>query len=175
MKNLFDEEIQKPVLLDRGVLAKVFHKCFSESDERAFAGMLTNPFEAIISFAKLCQLPPERLLPTTGSLITSPPYYDTERYSDELTQSCNRYKSYEEWVEKFFTVLIRKTMAHLKSGAVFALNTCDRKYALSKEIERIVPVGIERPPSFISRYIPSAGMGKDRTKCERLFLLRKPK
>lgn len=33
--------------------------------------------------------------------LTSPPYYDTERYSEETTNSLNKFESYDEWVEGF--------------------------------------------------------------------------
>ncbi|MBI1939165.1 MAG: hypothetical protein HYS25_13735 [Ignavibacteriales bacterium] len=54
--------------------------------------------------------------------FTSPPYFDTEQYSDEDTQAYNRYKTLDEFNEKFLTVLIRKTMSALKPGACFLLN-----------------------------------------------------
>ena len=69
--------------------------------------------------------------------FTSPPYYDTEVYSNEKTQSCNRYGSFEEWVDKFYRVLIQGTMRSLKSGCSFLLNVGTNRYNLfdaTKEI-----------------------------------------
>lgn len=54
--------------------------------------------------------------------FTSPPYFDTEIYSDEDTQAANRYKTIEEFNEKFLTELIAKTVRHLKKGKCFLLN-----------------------------------------------------
>jgi len=54
--------------------------------------------------------------------FTSPPYFDTEIYSDEETQAANRYKTLEEFNERFLTELIAKTVRHLKKGKCFLLN-----------------------------------------------------
>lgn len=54
--------------------------------------------------------------------FTSPPYFDTEIYSDEKTQAFNRYKTIEEFNEIFLTKLIIKTMKALKPKAVFVMN-----------------------------------------------------
>lgn len=62
--------------------------------------------------------------------FTSPPYYDTEAYSDEPTNSLNRYATFDAWVEGFFHPLIDKTMRQLKPGAVFVLNVGNRRYPL---------------------------------------------
>jgi hypothetical protein len=64
--------------------------------------------------------------------ITSPPYYDTEIYSDENTNSMNRYKDFTEWCNKFYIPLIRNTMISLKPGKTFVLNIGSRKYPLSE-------------------------------------------
>lgn len=64
--------------------------------------------------------------------LTSPPYYNTELYSIEETNSCNRYKTFDDWVAGFYTPMIKKTMDSLKPGSLFILNIGDRKYPLSK-------------------------------------------
>lgn len=64
--------------------------------------------------------------------LTSPPYYDTEVYSDETTNSCNRYPNFAAWADGFYLPLIQKTMDALKPNASFILNIGDRKYPLSK-------------------------------------------
>ena len=64
--------------------------------------------------------------------ITSPPYYDTEHYSEENTNSLNRYKDFDEWCKCFYIPLIRKTMFGLKDGSVFILNIGSRKYPLNQ-------------------------------------------
>jgi len=63
--------------------------------------------------------------------LTSPPYYDTEIYSDENTNSLNRYKDFSEWCNKFYIPLVKNTMIALKPGKTFVLNIGSRKYPLS--------------------------------------------
>ena len=66
--------------------------------------------------------------------ITSPPYYDTEEYSDEPTNSLNRYSTFDLWLTGFFFPLIQKTMAALKPDKVFVLNIGSRVYPLSSAL-----------------------------------------
>lgn len=69
--------------------------------------------------------------------LTSPPYYDTEHYCEEETNSLNRYKSFEAWVEGFYKPLIQNTMRCLKDDAPFILNIGDRKYPLTDSMVKI--------------------------------------
>ena len=41
--------------------------------------------------------------------FSSPPYFDTEYYADEKTQSHIKYNNYDEWLEKF----LKKTMSEI--------------------------------------------------------------
>jgi hypothetical protein len=60
-------------------------------------------------------------------IFSSPPYFNTEIYSDESTQSSDRYKTQEEWREKFLTPLITKSHNYLKSGGYFIINVANVK------------------------------------------------
>jgi len=64
--------------------------------------------------------------------LTSPPYFDTEKYSDEITNSLNRYNSFQKWCDGFYLPLIQKTMDALKPDAVFLINIGSRKYPLNE-------------------------------------------
>lgn len=64
--------------------------------------------------------------------LTSPPYYNTELYSDEETNSCNRYKTFDSWRDNFYLPMIKKTLSALKNGCTFALNIGSRKYPLNQ-------------------------------------------
>ena len=66
--------------------------------------------------------------------ITSPPYYDSEEYSDEPTNSLNRYRCFEAWRNGFYIPMIQKTMDALKSGGVFVLNIGSRQYPLNEAL-----------------------------------------
>jgi len=49
-------------------------------------------------------------------IITSPPFYNMEKYTDESTQSHIRYKSYETWKRMFLYPLLRKCYLMLQEG-----------------------------------------------------------
>lgn len=71
--------------------------------------------------------------------LTSPPYYDTERYAPgESTNSFNRYASFDAWCAGFYEPLIHRTMAALKPGCAFVINIGSRKYPLSERLREIV-------------------------------------
>lgn len=55
-------------------------------------------------------------------VFTSPPYFNTEKYSDEETQSYVRYPEYETWKENFLKVLIKNSYSFLKTGGYLGLN-----------------------------------------------------
>ncbi|MDA3855872.1 MAG: hypothetical protein PF569_06420 [Candidatus Woesearchaeota archaeon] len=64
--------------------------------------------------------------------FTSPPYYDSEEYSTEETNSLVKYKSFEEWCDGFYLPLIEKTMNSLKKEKSFVLNIGSRIYPLNE-------------------------------------------
>lgn len=57
--------------------------------------------------------------------FTSPPYFDTEKYSDEDTQSYMKFKSVEAWNEGFLRSTIRNAFVALKHGKYMVLNVAD--------------------------------------------------
>lgn len=69
--------------------------------------------------------------------ITSPPYFDTEKYNGEES-SWRRYPEFNSWVEGFFTPLIVKTAAALKPNAVFALQVGNQRHPLEDIAIKIV-------------------------------------
>lgn len=96
--------------------------------------------------------------------LTSPPYYDTEKYSDEETNSLNRYKTFEDWVEGFYKPLILNTVNRLKENAPFILNIGDRKYPLSETLFKICKENglyVER----ITDYLSGNGENKEKFYC----------
>jgi len=74
----------------------------------------------------------EDLLPDFSSqsadlIISSPPYFDTERYSAEENQSYLRYSELPQWIESFLSPVLRHSARILKPGGVMLLNVTDRK------------------------------------------------
>ena len=54
--------------------------------------------------------------------FTSPPYFDTEKYSDSDTQSYNKFNTYDAWIDGFYRNTIYNSCNALKLDGVFAVN-----------------------------------------------------
>jgi hypothetical protein len=84
--------------------------------------------------------------------LTSPPYYDLERYTGD-DSSFRRYGNFKAWDEGFYSQMINKTHAALKAGGVFALQVGNQKYPM----ERLAKEHAERA-GYIYIGTRSAGM-----------------
>nr|DAN56372.1 MAG TPA: putative modification methylase [Bacteriophage sp.] len=54
--------------------------------------------------------------------FTSPPYFDIERYSDDITQSHVKFNTYDAWIDGFYRNTIYNSCNSLKLDGVFAVN-----------------------------------------------------
>lgn len=59
------------------------------------------------------------------TVFTSPPYFNTELYSLEDTQSCNRYQQLDLWLEKFLFTVLEKCYRALKPNGYMIINISD--------------------------------------------------
>lgn len=95
----------------------------------------------------------EKLHQEYDMILTSPPYYNLEIYSDEDTQS-HKYGTYEEWVDKFLRPVIVKCVSKLVSGGKSCWSVknfkTDKKYDLYEDVKRIhADIGwVECGPEF---------------------------
>ena len=60
------------------------------------------------------------------TVFTSPPYFKTERYCDEDTQSYKRYTELDTWINKFLFTVLKNSWDHLKNNGYLILNISDR-------------------------------------------------
>ena len=72
-------------------------------------------------------------------VMTSPPYFDIEKYSDDEDQSYRKYATYTEWVDGFLKPSIILSHHALRSGGILALNVgygelYDDTYAIIEEV-----------------------------------------
>ena len=66
--------------------------------------------------------------------FTSPPYFDTEKYSDEPTQSYIKYPTQDEWVNGFLRKTIENCYYGLKEGGYMLYNIANTpKYKFIEE------------------------------------------
>ena len=86
----------------------------------------------------------EKVLPTLERkydlALTSPPYYNLEKYSDEATQS-HHYGKYEDWVEKFLKPVVHGVLDKLVEGGKSCWSVknfkTDKKYNLYDDVVRL--------------------------------------
>lgn len=58
--------------------------------------------------------------------FTSPPYFDTERYSQDETQSWKKFPTYAGWVKGFYQQTIYNTCDALKVDGIFSINIFEK-------------------------------------------------
>lgn len=58
-------------------------------------------------------------------VISSPPYYKRERYSNDLNQSWLRYPTYEKWKSDFLKIILHECHRILRPGGVIILNVAN--------------------------------------------------
>lgn len=72
----------------------------------------------------------EEFSPEANSIdlcFTSPPYFNTEKYSEECTQSYKKYPTYIEWVSGFIGGTVDNCVSALKPNGVLAYNVANTK------------------------------------------------
>lgn len=66
-------------------------------------------------------------------VMTSPPYFNTERYSDEDTQSYIKFPTYEKWLDGFFRQSIVNARQALKPDGLLVINIANVRTAKTLE------------------------------------------
>jgi 16S rRNA G966 N2-methylase RsmD len=113
-------------------------------------------------------------LGTFDMIFTSPPYFDLEIYSDDKTQSIQRYPQFDQWLQKFLLAMLTKTVSVLKKGGIVAINIKDCKsheiiepmkaHLLSLSLIECDHIQIRQPKRH-----------KNNKKYENIYIFQKPK
>jgi hypothetical protein len=105
--------------------------------------------------------------------FTSPPYFDTEKYSDEETQSYVKFPTKEEWVNGFLRKTIENCYNGLKSNKYMLINIANTpKYKFIEEetIKISKELGFKQEESIELTLSSVMGAGY---KCEPIFVFKK--
>lgn len=70
-------------------------------------------------------------------VFTSPPYFDTEQYSDDEGQSFLNYTTLDSWLTDFLFKVIDGTWLALQDGGILALNITDQHFSNNKGVNKI--------------------------------------
>jgi tRNA1(Val) A37 N6-methylase TrmN6 len=104
-----------------GLLRRINHYMEKEIKAKRYGQFYYRPFEDWIQSAGA-----KALFGKADLVMTSPPYFSAELYNtDNKDQSANKFKTYSEWREGFYRVLVQGAYDLLKSDGVFVLNIAD--------------------------------------------------
>ena len=78
-------------------------------------------------------------IPVVDCIMSSPPFYNLEIYSDSENQSINKYKEYGEWIEKYWGKTVENCMRILEEGGYFIFVAKNKvgKYNLAEDMKNI--------------------------------------
>jgi len=110
----------------------------TEPSSKTFEGLLNikSDFKYLYKKIELHKMGSELFTPEENSLdlcFTSPPYFDTEKYSDELTQSYLKYPSEDRWIDGFLYDTISNCYCGLKKGGYMLMNIANTSSGTSIE------------------------------------------
>ena len=111
----------------------------TEPSSRTFEGLekIKKDFNYLTKSVELHKLGSEVFEPKKESLdlcFTSPPYFDTEKYSDEETQSYKKYPTKEKWTNGFLQKTIENCYNGLKGNKYMLINIANTpKYKFIEE------------------------------------------
>lgn len=126
---------------------------------------------------ELYKIGSEDFIPDKNSLdlcFTSPPYFNTEKYSDEITQSYKKYPTKIEWLNDYLKKTFENCYTGLKDNGVMAINIANVKAYNDLENDTI---DIAKELGFklekIIKYSLSSLNKKNKYKYEPIFIFRK--
>lgn len=102
--------------------------------------------------------------------FTSPPYFDTEKYSDEPTQSYIAYPTLDLWLENFIRATFRAVYGALRPQGVMAINYADNAPVIASISRIATEEGFTQEKTY--RYELSSIAGKG-AKYEPILTFRK--
>lgn len=112
-----------------GAFASPYIKTYigTEPSTKTFEGLckLRDDFKYLNKDIQLHMMGSEDFIPQKESLdlcFTSPPYFDTEKYADEPTQSYNKFPSKDKWGSEFLFGTFKNCFWGLKSGGYMLIN-----------------------------------------------------
>jgi len=152
----------------------------TEPATQTFSGLMemASDFSHIKKNVMLYQMGSEIYEPQKESLdlcFTSPPYFDTERYSDEDTQSYKKYGTKDEWLNGFLRKTFQNCWYGLKENGYMLINianTPKHKWIEENTKEIAVDIGFEYEKTIYLILSSIAGNGQ---KLEPIFIFKKIK
>jgi hypothetical protein len=117
---------------------------------------------------------PDDLIGKIKLAFSSPPYFNKEIYSEEKTQSCHKFQTWDEWLNGYWFKTIDNCYILLKEGGYFIANIADIKDKnkilplIKKTSEYCAAKFSKRHPNL---YLFMSGFGKNLDKKKREIFL----
>ena len=109
-------------------------------------------------------------------VLTSPPYYSVERYSNDIKQSWVRYKTWSSWLQGFLTPFVVKSWECLVSGGVMVINT--KNAQMGKHVypiaDELVHLSLQSGFNLEQTIALPIGRASKEIRTEPVFVFRKP-
>lgn len=103
--------------------------------------------------------------------MSSPPYFNTEKYSDEKTQSYLKFPRIEQWADGYLRETVRNCFKSLKEGGFFIINIANIK---GYELQRIAfDICIEEGLSYVKVHLMVQPSYFESDKYEPIFVFEK--
>jgi hypothetical protein len=104
----------------------------TDPSTKTFLGLLSmkKDFEFVKKDIEIYDKGSEDFIPNENSLdlcFTSPPYFDTEKYSDCKKQSYKRFNKIDDWLNLFLNKTIKNCYFGLKKGGYLIINISNTK------------------------------------------------
>ena len=104
----------------------------TEPSTKTYNGLMNmvEDFKYLEKDIEIHKLGSEDYTPEKNSLdlcFTSPPYFDTEKYSDEKTQSYIKFPSEEQWIDEFMSDTLINCYYGLKKNGFLVINIANTK------------------------------------------------
>ena len=110
---------------------------------------------------------PEPLIGSVDFCFTSPPYFDTEKYSDEPTQSYIAFPEPGLWLNDFLGQTMANCFALLKENGVMAIN-------IAKFPDSIIPLAESKGFKHLeTRQYEISSVSNTSSKCEPIYIFTK--
>ena len=149
----------------------------TEPSTKTYVGLTKMKRDYITKEAEIYHCGCEYYKPQKESLdfcFTSPPYFDTEHYSNEDTQSYIKYPTNELWVNEFLKTMFKHCYHGLKQGKHMAINIANVKSFKDLEQQTILTaqsVGFTHIDTYY--YLLSSLSKKSKFKYEPVFIFKK--
>ena len=148
----------------------------TEPCELTYRGLLEMIDDFITIPTEIHKCGSEEFLPEPNSLdlcFTSPPYFNTEKYSDEKTQSWKKYPTKRSWTERFLKKTMENCWLGLKEGGKMLINIANVKsfpYLEKQTVKTAKQVGFKHIDTW---NLTLSSLMEDGHKLEPIFIFQK--